>query len=192
MANYKREKSEPLEKELKAFYQKTGKQFKEMDDLFEYSEKLGFSVWKLPLDEEKLDGIIVANKRWKKIGLNQSLNLQDARFVLAHELGHYIKKHLSTDEDNLLIAEKDRILHGEDKDDQENDMDYMAAAMLVPQETFIADLRECNFDFDKYVNKEDANLKEPLPENLQKKLAEKYCVDEAVISRRVVEVAYYV
>ncbi len=192
MANYKRKESEPIEQELQNFYQKIGKKFTEKDDIFEYGQKLGFSIWKLPLDDENLDGIIIVHGRTKKIGLNETLNLQDARFVLAHELGHYIRKDLSNDNNEILIAEKDRIFHGDEKEPRENDMDYMAAAILVPQKAFLKDLEEYDFDYEQFVDKEKAEIKTPLPNDLLEALSKKYCVDQAVISRRVVEVSYYV
>ena len=190
---YTRQQSEPLEKKLQEFYKRSGKKFEAPNDIFKYGNDLGFTVWKMPLDEEALDGIIyVRGETKKRIGINKSLELNAARFVLAHELAHYIHRYLTDDADKLWVAEKDRIFHGDEKEQIEHDMDYLAAAMLVPKEDFILDLKKYSFDFDKFVDKAKQELRRDVSEQMIKELSAKYYVDEPVISRRIVEVSYYV
>lgn len=190
---YTKEKSEPLEKKLQGFYKKIGKSFEPPYDIFQYSSDLGFAVWKIPLEEEKLDGLIIVDEENDKlIALNHLLNLPDARFVLAHELGHYIEKFMANGSEQLLLAEKDRFSHGDEKQPIEHDMDYLAAAMLVPKDKFIADLKSYSFDFNKFIDKDAQKWKHNIPTQMVRDLAVKYCVEDAVIERRIIEVSYYV
>ena len=192
MTPYTKEKSEPLEKTLNNFYHTKNIKFNpDTDDIFEFVNSLGFEIWKLPLDNENLDGIILAYKGEKKIGLNESLPLHHARFVLAHELAHYITR-LAKSPDNLLIAERDRIFHGNQKKTIEHDMDYLAAAILVPLEAFKQDMLHYNINLLPSSPTDTTDLKEQLPLNTIHELAEKYCVSEEVIYRRIVEASYYV
>ena len=81
MTPYTKEKSEPLEKTLNNFYHTKNIKFNpDTDDIFEFVNSLGFEIWKLPLDNENLDGIILAYKGEKKIGLNESLPLHHAQW----------------------------------------------------------------------------------------------------------------
>lgn len=192
MTIYTKEKSLPLEEMLADFYKTKGLEFDpENNDLFEFVNSLGFKIWKLPLDEENLDGIILVHKNKKKIGLNEALDLPDARFVLAHELAHYIKQ-FSSAPNKLLIAVRDRVLHGEQKNPLENDMDYLAAAILVPKDAFKNDLINHNINLSSLVGIGIKELRKTIPANYVQELMDRYCVSDEVIYRRIAEVSYYV
>ena len=183
--------SEPLEKQLAEFSKKKKLNYSPEDDIFEFCNELGFEVWKIPLDDEKLDGIILAKGVDRRIGLKKSLDLQDARFVLAHELSHYIREVMSNSPHEVLVAERDRIFHGIDKDPIEDEMDYMAAALLVPQHLFISDLKQLNIKWGSFKDKETEDVRQALGPGIIAYLAQKYCVNEEVVLRRVLEVSYY-
>lgn len=186
-----KEESAPLEENLSKFFSQQNVSFSPKDDIFEFCKSLGFKVWKIPLDEEELDGIILAKGRDKRIGLNKSLELEDARFVLAHELSHYITEAISTAPREILVAERDRIFHGNDKKPEEDHMDYMAAALLVPQELFMEDLKKLNIKLKQFKNKTVEYVREKISDSIIEYLSLKYCVNEEVILRRVLEVSYY-
>ena len=192
MAVYTKEKSQPLEEMLANFYKNKNQDFEPTrDDIFEFAKSLGFRVWKLPLDEESLDGIILVYKNKKKIGLNENLDLVDARFVLAHELAHYIKQ-FSERPDRLLVAERDRVFHGDQKKPFENDMDYLAAALLVPKDAFTKDLLNRGINLQELKDVDIAVLRKSISSDFVQELVNKYFVSDEVIYRRIAEVAYYV
>lgn len=65
----------------------------------------------------------------KVIGVNSARPMADKRFIIAHEFGHSI----------LHYKDEKIYLHRENKkgkDEQENDADYFAAALLMPEESF--------------------------------------------------------
>lgn len=109
-------------------------------DVIDVAKKLGFVVGNAILNEED-DGFIVAEegrkeimgiKTDKLIGVNSDRTLEWKRFIIAHEIGHYI---LHFKEKNLkgLYAHRD---HKRGHNELENEADFFAANLLMPRESF--------------------------------------------------------
>lgn len=109
-------------------------------DVIDVAKRLGFVVGNAVLNEED-DGFIVVEegrkeimgiKADKLIGVNSDRSLEWKRFIIAHELGHYI---LHFKEKNLkgLYAHRD---HKRGHNDLENEADFFAANLLMPKESF--------------------------------------------------------
>lgn len=192
---YTKEKSEKLENRLTAFLEKIDYILEANDDIVQFSKKINFDVFKMPLADEKLDGMILVdeNKGIRRIAVNKSLDLRDSRFVIAHEIAHYItEKEKIGDDGVLLFAKRDRILHGGEKDDLENDMDYMAAAMLVPKEDFVNILKLLRIDLNAIQDHTEETVKRVVNLKVIDLLSNFYTVKQEVIIRRIAEVSYYV
>lgn len=109
-------------------------------DVIGIAQKLGFVVGNAQLDNNE-DGFILVQegKRGilgiqtdKLIGVNASKELPWKRFVIAHEIGHYIL-HYNKEADKGMYAHRDHI---KGKDSTENEADYFAANLLMPKEKF--------------------------------------------------------
>ena len=109
-------------------------------DVIDVAKRLGFVVGNAVLNEED-DGFIVVEegrkeimgiKTDKLIGVNSDRSLAWKRFIIAHELGHYV---LHFKEKNLkgLYAHRD---HKRGRDELENEADFFAANLLMPRESF--------------------------------------------------------
>lgn len=109
-------------------------------DVIDVAKRLGFVVGNAILNEED-DGFIVAEegrkeimgiKTDKLIGVNSDRTLEWKRFIIAHEIGHYI---LHFREKNLkgLYAHRD---HKRGHNELENEADFFAANLLMPRESF--------------------------------------------------------
>lgn len=80
------------------------------------------------------DGFMYASEDRKKliIGVNDDRTWEEKRFIVAHELAHYFLHYKNS---NL----KETIMHREHvkgKDEQENDADFFAACVLMPEQSF--------------------------------------------------------
>lgn len=189
---YTREKSEPLEKKLAAFCETNDIKLNQNTDIVRTGKRLGFDIFKLPLDDEQLDGVILCEDGDKIIGVNDSLDMQDSRFVVAHEIAHYISEKADAINGKVpLFARRDKILHGEEKSATENDMDYMAAAMLVPKDIFIEDLKVFNVNFGELKDHQESTVIEKVNSKIINYLAILYNVKVQVIVRRIAELSYY-
>lgn len=156
-------------------------------DIVNICQKIGFDVITFDnshVELEDFDGVILVDSDEKIIGVNDKLNLNDARFVIAHELSHYIWE--STQKHNsITFAFRDSNIHGEKKRPLENDMDYMAAAILVPRHKLqkfldvigIKNIRSINQVNDK-IDISTINF-----------LANQFNVSEETITRRIIEVS---
>lgn len=73
---------------------------------------------------------ILGVKTKRMIGIEDRLDLPKKRFVIAHELGHYKLNY-----DGQEIFAKRDSTHG--RNAGENDVDYFAACLLMPEDVFI-------------------------------------------------------
>ena len=185
---YSPEKIREFENEISTFFKRNEITLIPNMDLTATCIGLGFSMFSMELPKD-IDGIILANKFVKKIGISNKLGLKDARRVIAHELSHYIH-HLSEvgDSSKLVVALKDNILHDNKKTDLENQMDYMAAAILVPMDSFIEELRGLGI---KGITKIE-QVRDQVEKIKINYLATLYEVDADLIERRIVEACTYV
>lgn len=109
-------------------------------DVIDVAKRLGFVVGNAILNEEDDGFIIVAEnqeeilevKTNKLIGVNSDRTLEWKRFIVAHEIGHYI---LHFKEKNMtgLYAHRD---HKRGHSEIENEADFFAANLLMPRDMF--------------------------------------------------------
>lgn len=112
-------------------------------DVLSLAQKMEFVVGNADIDDNE-DGFILVNedvkeilgvKTKKLIGVNVKRDLSEKRFIIAHELGHYI---LHCQGDRIYAWRESK--HG--RSDDENDVDYFAACLLMPEHEFIAKYNE--------------------------------------------------
>lgn len=109
-------------------------------DIVEVSKKLDFVLVNARLNENDDGFIIVDNsedeilgfKTNKLIGINSSRSVPWKRFIIAHELGHYILKYKNSKKTEF--AHRD---HRKGKDKRENEIDYFSASILMPKDIYI-------------------------------------------------------
>lgn len=197
---YTKEESSPLENRLDEFLEKNDVRLNNDTDIIEFGSELGFDIGMMPLDEQKLDGVILVENEDKIIAVNEKLDLKKARFVIAHELGHYItqlseihkENSNSTKKKQLFFAARDKIYHDKDKPRIEHDMDYLGAAMLVPKNQFIIELISNDVELTKFQNvKSELEIRKNINQNLIDYFADRYNVEADVIIKRIAEVSYY-
>lgn len=90
------------------------------------------------MQEEEILGI----KTQKLIIVNSELSMEDRRFVVAHELGHYFLHYKG----EQLYAHRDNV---KGKEGKEQDVDYFAACLLMPSDTFKSYFGEISQHMDK-------------------------------------------
>lgn len=103
-------------------------------DILALAMKLGFTVWTSSLPDSE-EGFILVNPNVaripgfsnnKVIVVNSNRPYETKRFIIAHELGHYILS--NSDSEQIFAACESQ--HG--RSDDENDIDYFAACLLMP------------------------------------------------------------
>lgn len=108
-------------------------------DIVDFVQHLGFIVGNAQLSDGE-DGFLAIQasnmakngagiSNDKIIGVNSKRSLDWKRFIIAHEFAHSVL-HYKTGEIYLHRENK------KGKDDEENDADYFAAALLMPKESF--------------------------------------------------------
>ena len=103
-------------------------------DFLKKDVNIDLKAWDFP---ESIDGIHVLNNEKSVIGYNQNGNYFRKRFTIAHELGHFLLKH--------LIKEHD--INFYDKSPQEREANQFAAELLMPLDFIKADF-ETNQNID--------------------------------------------
>ena len=166
--------------------------FSNNTDITKICNKFNIHTIAMPLDDEKLDGLILIEKKLKVIATNKSLDSKDARFVIAHEFAHFIKESISSPNKELLFAEKDRVFHGGEKKQEEHDMDYLAAAILIPREQFLDEMIAVKINVEQIKEElTEQNVRRTVHPNIVYFFARRYNVKEDVIIRRMAEVSSY-
>lgn len=106
---------------------------------------MGFVVGDASLDDSE-DGFIIVARQGEKvlntesnkvIGVNEKRDCFFKRFIIAHEIGHYAIAS-SSDVEPMFAYRENRV----GKSDEENDVDYFAACLLLPKELFISKYKE--------------------------------------------------
>ena len=96
-------------------------------DVFESCEKNGFKVIRFPLGENGILGFAQIRDDDRLICSNSSVILAREIFTVAHEIGHH---ELHLNENYTLIQDADML----DRNTQEEEANYFAACLLVPQD----------------------------------------------------------
>lgn len=145
-------------------------------DVVQLAKNLGFAVGNIQSEngEDDLDGFLLINeddndimgsKSNRVIGVNSNRDFDVKRFIVAHELGHYKLGYV----DQRIFAMRDN-KHG--RSDEENEADFFAACLLMPQEGF-------RLYYEKAKSEE--------PERLIKRLSQEFKVPEESVMRRLQE-----
>lgn len=151
-------------------------------DVIEVAKKLGFVVGNAGLSED-VDGFIIVDENKgnilgidtnKLIGVNASKELAWKRFIIAHEIGHYVL-HYDKEKDNGMYAHRE---HKKGKNEIENEADFFAANLLMPRKKFINRYRE--------LKKKDLSMDEIIL-----LLADKFTVTQPMTKRRFKELGLY-
>lgn len=187
---FTKERSKPLEDRLYNFLGSHKIHLSNDTDIMSICKKLNLTGLYMPLDDS-MDGFILVNKKYRVIAIKESLEPLDARFLIAHELAHYITKYSESKDDNsqILIAARETLRHGENKSAIEHDMDYLAAAILVPQEQFKRELDAIKIKYDQLHT--EADVVKNIPIQIISEFATRYRVHKQLIIRRIAEVSYY-
>lgn len=144
-------------------------------DIIGLAKSLGFIVGNAELCDDE-DGFIIVDESKdnilgqptnKLIGVRADQSIEWKRFVIAHEIGHYIL-HYDRDSDNGMYAHRD---HKKGKDSTENEADFFAANLLMPKERFLKNYEELR------------NNRLSLEEKVII-LAKRFCVTEIMTRRR--------
>ena len=107
-------------------------------DIVSLAKSMGFFVATGFLEENE-DGFIMVNSDGTKllgtesskvIIVNSSRNQNQKRFIIAHELGHY----LINGKDKQIFAHRKK--EDEVRAENEQEVDYFAASLLMPKEAF--------------------------------------------------------
>ncbi len=169
------QKKQEIEMRVEEFIAENKIDTSEPVDIVALARKLGFAVALLDLPETE-DGFVLVDvndnnlfnlNSDKVIGVNENRNFIDQRFIVAHELGHF----LLHSKNEPLFAHRENI---KGKNQEENDADYFAACILMYEELFI------------YVY----NALEKVTNKLEEKilfLAEFFKVPEQSVRRRIAE-----
>ena len=105
---YTRERSQELEEKLSNFLGSHRLTITNDTDIVSVCKNLNINALYMPLDET-MDGFILVNRNYRVIAIKESLEALDVRFLIAHELAHYITAYDETLNSNqILIAAKRR------------------------------------------------------------------------------------
>lgn len=144
-------------------------------DIIGLAKNLGFVVGNAELSDDE-DGFIIVEegskqilgqKTDKLIGVRADQSIEWKRFVIAHEIGHYIL-HYETMKKHGIYAHR---YHKKGKSEKENEADFFAANLLMPRERFTK-----QFEALKKVGL--------TTEEMTLILAKRFCVTEIMTKRR--------
>lgn len=110
-------------------------------DIVAFAESKGFEVFLSKMPEKDEDGAIYIGiseneKKTQRILISNKLSYPTARFVIAHELGHYV---LHYNEKEMNEQEGKVFFHVDthsNKSKDEQAADYFAACILLPKDVF--------------------------------------------------------
>lgn len=165
-----------MEDLIESFVETTGIELVAPVDIFKVATDLGFDVRGAEF-EENLEGLLAVNEfvdavdgfnSNKIIAYNCSKDINTKKFIVAHELAHYISEKTNAYAKKIVVAARDHIdSYSENK--QEQRMDYIAAGLLVPKKDLLAYIK----------NNDNITIS---------KVAERYNVPEELAQRRIKEV----
>ncbi len=172
-----------MENNLAAFFESKKLSLKIPVDIFKLTDDLGFDVRGTEFISSKLDGLLVVNENLdrindfasnKVIAYDCKKSINQKKFIVAHELAHYIEEKINNMDKKIIFAARDRdIYYSVAKPEQM--IDYYAAAILMPKK-----------DMESYYNNEDIQD----TDTFYNEVAERYRVDVAMARRRIKEVFY--
>lgn len=173
---FSKEEMKRMEDLISAFFERTEINYVVPVDIFKVATDLGFDVRGAEF-EERLEGLLVVNEYMEKIegfdsnkviAYNCFKDINMKKFIVAHELSHYISEKVNAYDKKIVIAARDHV-DSYSEDIKEQQMDYMAASLLIPKDDL------CQF-LERNTNTNDLDV------------AKRYNVTEEVARRRIKEV----
>ena len=178
-------KREHAEEMLRVFFEQAKVTITPPVDVFALATNLGFDVRGAFFPDSEVDGLIIADENSDAIdGFNSNKIIvynnvrlaEEQRFIVAHELSHFIKEKSMNPNAKLVYATRDHKAKNYSMDEEEQFIDYMAAAILIPKNDIIK----------QFASKYDVTL--PLTFKLCKEVADTYKVMDRLAERRLEEV----
>lgn len=150
---FQREQMLEMEQIIKDFLTRKGVKLSIPVDIFEVASFLGFDVRGTEFGES-LEGILLVDENRERIldfdsnkiiAYNCRKDIQMKKFIVAHELAHYIDAKKDSYDRKIVMATRD---HEEGYSDniEEQRMDYMAAALLIPKDDLLKQLENLGED----------------------------------------------
>lgn len=176
------EEMNELEKNITDFLTQHNIKLEVPVDIFNVADDLGFDVRGVEFPSE-LEGMILVNEQLdtisgfnsnKIIAYNLRKDIDSKKFIVGHELAHYIEVKVKNPNAKVVTAARERV-NDYKGNREEQKKDYMAAALLVPKD----DLRE------RYDSVNEENIEQVCGE-----VAETYNVHIDIAKRRIQEVFY--
>lgn len=148
-----------MEEIIKEFFLKNKIEMIIPVDIFKVASILGFDVRGAEF-KEPLEGLLLVDETAEKIpgfssnkiiAYNCQKNINMKKFIVAHELAHYINaKNISSDE-KIVLATRD--LEGDYSNNvDEQRMDYMAASIIMPREDLVKNYNNKSIDQAELIN----------------------------------------
>jgi Zn-dependent peptidase ImmA (M78 family) len=160
-----------------------------LDKIKEYAYNYTKDLIKIPIDpiliaEKNNLGIIninfndnhvlgVVSNKFKFIGVEGKLNYEKKRFIIAHELGHYILEHMNKEKDEIKFYKTDLDNTSYCSDQEDSEANYFADCLLMP-ENFVIKIYQI---YRKYTN--SINV-------ITNGMADQFSVPESMLKRRLV------
>lgn len=104
------------------------------------AEWLEIKVERLPFEED-LSGILVRNTKQTVIGINKRNSAVRQRFTIAHEIGHFVLEHRGEMFVDEAVVNKRDGRSSIAVDPQEIEANNFAAALLMPKDLVISELK---------------------------------------------------
>ena len=172
---FSKQEMQKMEDLIKNFIETMGIKIVVPVDIFKLATDLGFDVRGAEF-EEQLDGILIVNEYVDKIEMfnknkiiayNCLKDIDAKKFIVAHELAHYICEKTNAHDKKIVTAARDH-KDGYSSNEQEQRMDYIAASLLIPKDDLI-----------EFIKNRD---------NVTAQVAKRYKVPQELAQRRIEEV----
>lgn len=142
--NFEKIKMLEMEESIKTFFEENNIERTIPVDIFAVASSLGFDIRGAEF-KEPLEGLLLVDEnvaRIKEFNSNKIIayNCQKSiymkKFIVAHELSHYISEKSKNKDKKIVLAARDH--EGEYSNNTvEQEMDYMAASILMPREDLL-------------------------------------------------------
>lgn len=156
---FTKEKILEMEKIVNRFLEKNDVHLHAPVDVFALATDLGFDVRAAYLPGT-IEGLVIVDENLQRIrefnankviAYNIHADIKEKRFIVAHELAHYIeKKQENKDGAKIVVAARDHERNYSENEDEQR-KDYIAASILVPMDDLKKrfDLNEKFKDYEK-------------------------------------------
>ncbi len=171
-----------MEKILEDFLRQRNIELKVPVDIFNLAYNIGFDVRGTEFSKS-LEGLILVNENVERINgfesnkviaYNCQSKIFNKKFIVGHELAHYIEEKHKNPNSKIVVAARDHE-GGYSQDKEEQRKDYFAAALLMPRE-----------DMKKRYKEDEVSQ----TDEFYNKVAKDYNVVDEMAKRRVFEVFY--